>query len=432
MKLPKILIVEDNKKFAEKCIELLYENKFNVITYVDNLEDAKSKILEKPDVVLIDLMLPPDLDREGLQLLRFIQDCEFNKNGQIEIIPIFMTTRETKLITIVSEAFRLGAKDFLDKNEEDFHGQLIQSIKKNWILKENNNKSIQSKIDSMLSKLDSLQSTVDSFVTQIIPQLKEALDSNNEILAEELRGKISDSLVEKIRKDIYKEINNESLEAIKIRLKNIFDPVSSLMQSSSLEDLSIAEFLFDEHEDKMNMAILELCKSLEREIVDKIFNPFKDHISALEINDEEVSEHIDKSLSKKKQKSLANKIKTKKILFDFCKSNTKLTLGNFVPIFSFMEKNEKQNIFDELNSFMKKRYNKSNEIADLIIKTGNREFPLSIAEMRNHCAHPKDIEKNNTGLDYHEIINKESYLKIRKYLISETALLKRILSYADN
>jgi len=117
-----VLLVEDNRNFANSCIEILLENGFQV-EYAINAEIAKQIFIEKHiDILLIDLMLPPTLSLEGLNFYRFTKEHK-------SIPAIFITSKSFKTTEIVAEAMQLGAKDFLDKGNEVFLDKLIFSIK---------------------------------------------------------------------------------------------------------------------------------------------------------------------------------------------------------------------------------------------------------------------------------------------------------------
>ncbi|KAA6346743.1 Transcriptional regulatory protein CusR [termite gut metagenome] len=118
-----ILFLEDNKEFAHKCVELLLSNNFNV-KYADNPEKAKLLFLEnKIDIVVIDLMLPPSFNIEGLDFYRFV------KSNNDNVSAIFITTKSFKTTEIVAEAMKLGAFDFLDKENSIFLDKLLFSVK---------------------------------------------------------------------------------------------------------------------------------------------------------------------------------------------------------------------------------------------------------------------------------------------------------------
>ena len=126
-----VLIVEDNKVFGQKLTEYLIRNKYYV-SYCDNSENAKLKLMtSKFDFILIDLMLPPTFQQEGINLFRYILE----KKMKAEVI--FMTTKESNTVEIVAEAMNLGAKDFLDKNFVTFFDKILFTMKSKQSPKQN-------------------------------------------------------------------------------------------------------------------------------------------------------------------------------------------------------------------------------------------------------------------------------------------------------
>jgi CheY-like chemotaxis protein len=118
-----ILFLEDDREFANKCIGDLLKKNYDV-KFADNPEKAKQLFIENEiDIAIIDLMLPPTYNIEGLDFFRFIK----SKNREVEVI--FITTKEFKTTEIVAEAMKLGAKDFLDKGNELFQDKLIYTVK---------------------------------------------------------------------------------------------------------------------------------------------------------------------------------------------------------------------------------------------------------------------------------------------------------------
>jgi CheY-like chemotaxis protein len=86
-------------------------------------EQARAKLrTQQVDVILLDLMLPPDFNREGLDLLRFIQ-------GSHPDIPVLMMTHKDSGTTeVVADAMRLGARYFLDKQSPTVYEKMIEMI----------------------------------------------------------------------------------------------------------------------------------------------------------------------------------------------------------------------------------------------------------------------------------------------------------------
>jgi len=118
----KILLVEDDRKFAQDCIEELLRNNHEA-SFAPDAVSARRKIAdEEYEVVIIDLMLPPSFGVEGLDLLKLL------KLQKRHIPTIMITYRAFRTTNIVSEAMKLGAGDFIDKDELLFMERLLAAI----------------------------------------------------------------------------------------------------------------------------------------------------------------------------------------------------------------------------------------------------------------------------------------------------------------
>lgn len=154
-----ILLIEDNIDFADKLVEFLFKQNYEVI-FCNNSDLAKLSIIEnKFDIALIDLMLPPTYHIEGINLFRYIKD------NQIKVDVIFMTSKEFKTIEIVSEAMKLGAKDFLDKNSKNFYNKLLLTIKEIENFKINISQPLITKIKNQITNLKDI--SFQNFISEL-------------------------------------------------------------------------------------------------------------------------------------------------------------------------------------------------------------------------------------------------------------------------
>lgn len=107
----KVLIVEDDKFFREFYAHKLRENGAEV----DIAEDGQQGLLKvntnKPDVILLDLIMP---NKDGFQFLE-----ELKSRNLTDIIPIlvFSTLAQAQDIEKVKQ---LGAREYVDKSFFDF------------------------------------------------------------------------------------------------------------------------------------------------------------------------------------------------------------------------------------------------------------------------------------------------------------------------
>lgn len=107
MEKKKILVVDDEPDFLEVITVRLEENDYEVIT-ASNSNDAFKKVKEdKPDAVLLDILMP---GMDGLELLRMIRKAD--EKLPIYIITAFSTEERFKM------ANKFGASGFIVKTND--------------------------------------------------------------------------------------------------------------------------------------------------------------------------------------------------------------------------------------------------------------------------------------------------------------------------
>lgn len=107
-----ILVIDDDKKMRELLSELLTKNNYRVYS-AENANDAYEEIkTEKPDLILLDLMLP---DIHGIKFCEFLR-----KEAVSRDIPVIMLTCDSKIPSRIT-GLEIGADDYITKpfiNEE--------------------------------------------------------------------------------------------------------------------------------------------------------------------------------------------------------------------------------------------------------------------------------------------------------------------------
>lgn len=99
----KILLVDDEPEIIEICSDYLKASGYDVVTAKDGLQGLASARREKPDLVVLDLMLP---EMDGLDVCRAIR-----RESNVPIIMLTARVEETdKLIGL-----ELGADDYMTK-----------------------------------------------------------------------------------------------------------------------------------------------------------------------------------------------------------------------------------------------------------------------------------------------------------------------------
>ena len=102
----KILIVEDEEILLTALSEELKQEGFNVVGAKDGQEGVEKAQSEKPDLVLLDLVMPR---LDGIGALKAMKD-----NAEIRDIPVVILTNLSDYDKI-SDALSLGAMDYLVK-----------------------------------------------------------------------------------------------------------------------------------------------------------------------------------------------------------------------------------------------------------------------------------------------------------------------------
>ncbi len=98
-----ILLVEDDVKLAEMTKEYLEQNQYVVSLEHDGANAVERILLEKPDVLILDLMLP---NKDGISICREVRQAFEN--------PILIVTaRDDEVDEIVS--IEIGADDYITK-----------------------------------------------------------------------------------------------------------------------------------------------------------------------------------------------------------------------------------------------------------------------------------------------------------------------------
>lgn len=118
----KILIIEDDELLSKILADTLLKAGFDAIKTVDAYQGQQATISMKPDLILLDLMLPAG---NGIDLLRNVRASFQTQNIPVVVITAYKDEEVRK------EAETLGVQGFFTKPFDN--GALIQKI--NAILK---------------------------------------------------------------------------------------------------------------------------------------------------------------------------------------------------------------------------------------------------------------------------------------------------------
>lgn len=115
----KILVVEDEEILLTALSEELKQEGFEVLGAKDGIEGVEKATKEKPDLVLLDLVMPR---LDGIGALK-----QMKENTETKDIPVVILTNLSDYDKI-SDALSLGAMDYLVKANYRLE-ELIQKIK---------------------------------------------------------------------------------------------------------------------------------------------------------------------------------------------------------------------------------------------------------------------------------------------------------------
>jgi DNA-binding response OmpR family regulator len=106
----KILIVEDNQENIDLLVHFLRPKKYEIISVMDGVKGLEAAKKEKPDIILLDIMLPK---MDGFEV------CEkLKKDKKTQFIPIIMITALKDLKDKI-RSLEAGADDFITKPFEN-------------------------------------------------------------------------------------------------------------------------------------------------------------------------------------------------------------------------------------------------------------------------------------------------------------------------
>ena len=116
----KILIIEDDRALQSALMEMLSQEGYETISAYDGQEGMEKAEVEKPNLILLDLILPK---KDGYEVLAEI------KKGSDKNIPVLILTNLEELDNI-QRALDLGAKTFMVKSDFSLR-DIIEKIKEN-------------------------------------------------------------------------------------------------------------------------------------------------------------------------------------------------------------------------------------------------------------------------------------------------------------
>ena len=102
----KILVVDDDPHIVKLVESRLKANRYDVITAKNGIESLEKANKEKPDLIILDILMP---EMDGYQTLR-----ELKESAETKSIPVIMFTAKGQSED-VEKSYELGASDYIVK-----------------------------------------------------------------------------------------------------------------------------------------------------------------------------------------------------------------------------------------------------------------------------------------------------------------------------
>jgi len=179
---PKVLIVDDMKENVELMEAYLAVEPYEVITAYGGKEALQKIMEEKPDIVLLDVMMP---EINGYEVCKILKE-----NPETQFIPILMLTALSELEDRI-RGIEVGADDFLTKpiNRLELKTRVKSLLR------------VKCLHDRLVADRDSLEvkNRVQSILTSIIPTLLQSVSNEEKkVIINQMTG-----MVEKTLFDLY-------------------------------------------------------------------------------------------------------------------------------------------------------------------------------------------------------------------------------------
>lgn len=113
----KIIFAEDNIEIAKLVMYRFKKEGYHVIHFPTGEGVTEAVFLKKPDLVLLDIMMPM---KDGIQILQEIRE----RDKSLPVVLISAKSNESSIV----EGFELGASDFIVKPFSS--SELLSRIKK--------------------------------------------------------------------------------------------------------------------------------------------------------------------------------------------------------------------------------------------------------------------------------------------------------------
>jgi len=128
----RILVIDDNRSLVKVIEGILTKEGYEVLTAFDGHEGLQKAVAEKPDLVILDIVMPK---ADGYEVCRLLHD-----NPATETIPVLMLTVKGQVDEALDKetlgaryaerrmGFDVGALDFMNKPVKA--NELLEAVKK--------------------------------------------------------------------------------------------------------------------------------------------------------------------------------------------------------------------------------------------------------------------------------------------------------------
>lgn len=115
----KILIVEDERSMVDVIKDKLTQEGFTVLVAYDGLEGLGAAFKERPDMILLDILMPK---MDGITMLKKLRENNWGKSAKVVVLSNLSSDQA------VSDSLKNGVYDYLIKT--DWHlNDLVKVIK---------------------------------------------------------------------------------------------------------------------------------------------------------------------------------------------------------------------------------------------------------------------------------------------------------------
>ncbi|HEY4898512.1 MAG TPA: response regulator [Candidatus Nanopelagicaceae bacterium] len=104
----RILVIDDNADIRELVAFVLQKENYEVTTAPDGVSGLRLIKENKPDLILLDVMMP---DFSGFEVLEAVRK---DKDSKVQAIPVLMITSKSATVDI-DQALELGANSYIVK-----------------------------------------------------------------------------------------------------------------------------------------------------------------------------------------------------------------------------------------------------------------------------------------------------------------------------